>query len=116
MPARANRHPLAVPLRRPAKRDGCLRMPPGFWLGIRAALVAVPASLLVMYLGVLELAGLFCDEARRKYVTELSEQAVWAIVALFHGYEPADRTLWSDVDTLPTAGRHTHRRRNRRIP
>jgi len=75
----------------PAGMTGGVVMPPGFWLGIRAALVAVPAIVLVIYLGLLELAGLFCDEGRRDYVTELSDQAMWAIVALFHGYGPLAR-------------------------
>ena len=60
-------------------------MPPGPGaVGIRA-LAVVPATLLVLYAGVLGLLGLMCGPERRKYVVSLSRQAMGTAGVLIHG-------------------------------
>jgi len=61
---------------------------------MRAAAV-VPAVLLVLFTGLLWLLGLMCGRERRRYVTDLSQQAMGAIGTLMHGpaipVQPANR-------------------------
>lgn len=55
---------------------------------IRLAVV-IPATLLVVFVGLLWLLGLPCDTERREYVTEISDQAMRAASNLLH----ADRAI-----------------------
>jgi len=48
----------------------------------------VPAVLLVLFIGLLWLLGLMCGRDRRRYVTDLSQQAMATVGTLLHG--PAD--------------------------
>jgi hypothetical protein len=59
-------------------------------MGPAAARVAtvIPAVLLILFIGLLWLLGLVCDRDRRRYVTNLSQQAMAAVGVLLHG--PAD--------------------------
>jgi hypothetical protein len=59
-------------------------MSPGPWW-IKAAVAAVPATILVTCGCVLMLVGLACDEKRRKYVATLCDKAFSAAVSLFNG-------------------------------
>jgi hypothetical protein len=54
---------------------------------VRVAAV-VPAVLLVVFIGLLWLLGLMCGQDRRRYVTNLSRQAMATVGMLLHG--PAD--------------------------
>jgi len=45
---------------------------------------AVPASLLVLFVGLLWLVGLACGKERREYVTTISGQAMRAASTLFY--------------------------------
>jgi hypothetical protein len=49
------------------------------------AAVAIPASLLVLFVGLLWLLGLACGDKRRTYVTTISDQAMRAACAMFRG-------------------------------
>ena len=49
----------------------------------------IPVILLVLFMGLLWLLGLMCGRERRRYVTNLSQQAMEAIGALLHGPPPA---------------------------
>jgi len=51
---------------------------------VRVAAV-VPVVLLVLFTGLLWLLGLMCGRERRRYVTDLSRQAMEAIGELLHG-------------------------------
>ena len=44
---------------------------------------AVPAVLIVLFVGLLWLAGLFCGDKRRKYVTDVSKWALEALKGFF---------------------------------
>jgi hypothetical protein len=45
----------------------------------------IPVVLLVLFTGLLWLLGLLCGRERRRYVTDLSRQAMGVIGALLHG-------------------------------
>jgi hypothetical protein len=45
----------------------------------------VPVVLLVLFTGLLWLLGLLCGRERRRYITNLSKQAMGAMGALLHG-------------------------------
>lgn len=45
----------------------------------------VPASSLILLVGLLWLLGLACDDGRRAYVTTISAQAMQTAQTLFHG-------------------------------
>ena len=45
----------------------------------------VPATLIVLFIGLLWLLGLMCNQARRSYVTALSKQAMETVGKLMHG-------------------------------
>jgi hypothetical protein len=49
------------------------------------AAVAIPASLLMLFVGLLWLLGLACGDKRRVYVTTISEQAMIAVSAMLCG-------------------------------
>ena len=51
---------------------------------VRVATV-VPVVLLVLFTGLLWLLGLVCGRERRRYITNLSQQAMGAIGALLYG-------------------------------
>jgi hypothetical protein len=55
------------------------------------ALAVLPVILLVLYAMLLGLLGLLCGQLRRKYVTDLSKQALGTASTLMHG--PAIRSL-----------------------
>jgi hypothetical protein len=48
------------------------------------AAAAVPVTLLSVFIGLLWLLGLACGKDRRQYVTNISEQAMRAISAIWH--------------------------------
>jgi hypothetical protein len=51
---------------------------------VRVAAV-IPAVLLVLFVGLLWLLGLMCGRERRRYVTDVSQQAMTVIGALLPG-------------------------------
>jgi len=54
---------------------------------IRSAAATLPVVLIIIFLGLLWVLGLACDDKRRKYVTELSKQASNTI-AILYGSQP----------------------------
>jgi hypothetical protein len=63
-------------------------MPPAVTLGIRGgalAILALPASVLALALGLLWLLGLLCGKERRKYITSITENVTNAMVQIFRG-------------------------------
>jgi len=63
-------------------------MPPPIPAGIRGAVLAVlavPATLIALAVGLLWLLGLLCGKNRREYITGITQQAMNAIVGIFHG-------------------------------
>jgi hypothetical protein len=64
---------------------------PGFGPGVVRAAALVPATLIILFVGVLWLLGLACDERRRSYVEAVSEQAMQAVEVLM-GAPAAART------------------------
>jgi hypothetical protein len=60
-------------------------MPPGLGPALVRVAAVVPVVLLVLFTGLLWLLGLMCGSERRRYVTDLSRQAMGAIGALLHG-------------------------------
>ncbi len=71
-------------------------MPPGVLPGIRVAVLAVlavPASVLALAIGLLWLLGLLCGQRRRDYITGITQQAMSAIVGIFHGAAAASLSL-----------------------
>jgi hypothetical protein len=71
-------------------------MPPGISPGIRGvllAVLAVPASVLALAVGLLWLLGLLCGQRRREYITGITQQAMSAIVGIFHGAAAASSSL-----------------------
>jgi hypothetical protein len=73
-------------------------MPPGTGSAMLRAAAVVPVTLIVLFTGLLWLLGLMCGRERRRYVTDLSQQAMDAIGVLLHGspappqLAPRDRT------------------------
>ena len=70
-------------------------MLPGAGSAMMRAAAVVPVVLLVLFTGLLWLLGLMCGRERRRYVTDLSQQAMGAIGTLMHGpatpVQPANR-------------------------
>jgi fumarate reductase subunit D len=60
-------------------------MPPGAGSVMTRAAAVVPVVLIVLFTGLLWLLGLMCGRDRRRYVTDLSQQAMGAIGVLLHG-------------------------------
>ena len=60
-------------------------MPPGAGTAMMRVAVVIPVVLLVLFTGLLQLLGLMCGRERRRYVTNLSRQAMGAIGVLLHG-------------------------------
>lgn len=60
-------------------------MPPGVGPAMVRVAAVVPVVLLVLFTGLLWLLGLMCGRERRRYVTDLSRQAMGAIGVLLHG-------------------------------
>jgi fumarate reductase subunit D len=60
-------------------------MPPGAGPAITRVAAVVPVILLVLFTGLLWLLGLMCGRERRRYVIDLSQQAMGAIGVLLHG-------------------------------
>ncbi|MGH3189402.1 MAG: hypothetical protein ACRDOL_19455 [Streptosporangiaceae bacterium] len=51
----------------------------------------MPAVLIILFIGLLWLLGLACGQARRRYVTNLSQQAMAAVGVLLHGLDDVPR-------------------------
>ena len=64
-------------------------MLPGVSPGIRFAVLAVPASVLALAIGLLWLLGLLCGQRRREFITGITQLAMSTIVGIFHGQVPA---------------------------
>ena len=64
---------------------GVLAMLSGMGPSVARAAAVVPASLLILFVGLLWLLGLACDEGRRGYVATISGQAMQTVQKLFHG-------------------------------
>jgi hypothetical protein len=60
-------------------------MPPSMAPAMVRVAAVVPVVLLVVFTGLLWLLGLICGRERRRYVTDLSRQAMEAIGVLLHG-------------------------------
>jgi hypothetical protein len=60
-------------------------MTPGLGPAIVRVAAVIPVVLLVLFIGLLWLLGLICGWERRRYVTNLSQQAMSAVGALLHG-------------------------------
>lgn len=70
-------------------------MLPGGGSAMMRVAAVVPVVLLVLFTGLLWMLGLMCGRERRRYVTDLSQQAMGAICTLLHGptisMQPATR-------------------------
>lgn len=73
---------------------------------VRVAAV-VPVVLLVLFTGLLWLLGLMCGRDRRRYVTDLSQQAMVAVGVLLHG--PAGPTAAGPDRARPGGARAPQR-------
>ena len=51
-------------------------------------MLAVPAAVLALAIGLLWLLGLLCDKSRREYVTRITALAMSGIADMFHGRLP----------------------------
>jgi len=80
---------------------------------VRVAAV-VPVILLVLFIGLLWLLGLMCGRDRRRYVTNLSQQAMAAIGVLLHG--PADISRLPPRNAAPIAAGPDRARPGSRAP
>jgi hypothetical protein len=60
-------------------------MIPGVGHSLVRTAAVVPVIMLVLFLGLLWLIGLFCGKERRAYVMKLSSQAMTAIGSFLHG-------------------------------
>jgi|HubBroStandDraft_5_1064220.scaffolds.fasta_scaffold143743_1 hypothetical protein len=60
-------------------------MPPSVGPAMIRVASVIPVVLLVLFTGLLWLLGLMCGRERRRYVTNLSRQAMGAIGTLLHG-------------------------------
>ena len=67
------------------QRDGGLAMVPGPSASIVRAAAVVPIVVLVLFVGLLWLMGLFCSKERRGYVVRISSQAMRTLSPLLHG-------------------------------
>jgi hypothetical protein len=80
---------------------------------MRAAAV-IPVVLLVLFTGLLWLLGLMCGRERRRYVTNLSQQALNVIGELLHGPPPARQhsaavpATRTAVSRAPAKSGHAH--------
>ncbi len=64
-------------------------LPPGSGAAMLRVAAVVPAVLIVLFTGVLWLLGLVCNGDRRRYVTELSNQAMGVVGQILRGPEIA---------------------------
>lgn len=62
-----------------------MAVPPGAGPAMMRAVAVIPVVLIVLFTGLLWLLGLMCGRDRRRYVTDLSRQAMAAIGVLLHG-------------------------------
>lgn len=91
-------------------------MLPGVSPGIRFAVLAVlaiPASVLALAVSLLWLLGLLCGKDRREYIARITQQAMSAIVGIFHGHVavfPATAAAETRADAAEAA-RPSRRRR-----
>jgi hypothetical protein len=60
-------------------------MTPGLRPPIAQIAAVIPVVLLVVFIGLLWLLGLACGRERRRYVTNLSQQAMSTVGVLLHG-------------------------------
>jgi hypothetical protein len=60
-------------------------MLPGAGTAITRAAAVIPVVLIVLFIGLLWLLGLMCGGERRRYVTDLSQQAMEALEAWLRG-------------------------------
>jgi hypothetical protein len=67
---------------------------------ISRAAAIIPATLLIVFIGLLWLLGLLCDKDRRNYVVTLSQQAMDAVGILVRG-SPSARSPTPLADTVP---------------
>lgn len=63
-------------------------MPPASGAALVRAVLVVPVILLMVFAGLLGLAGLLCDRERRKYVMSLTRLMLDTAGALMHGTSP----------------------------
>jgi hypothetical protein len=62
---------------------------PGGGRAVARLAAAVPVVLIVLFVGLLWVIGLFCSEKRRKYVTRISAQGLQTVQGFFgDGTEP----------------------------
>ena len=61
-------------------------MPPGAGSAMMRIAAVIPVVLLVLFTGLLWLLGLICDRERRRYVADLTRQAMGVIGVLLPGY------------------------------
>jgi hypothetical protein len=86
-------------------------MPAGVPPGIRSvvlAVLAIPASVLAIAISLLWLLGLLCGQRRREYITGITQQAMSAIVGIFHGTAAAPLSP-ETTETLATGVEATNR-------
>jgi hypothetical protein len=60
-------------------------MVPGLGASVVRAIAVVPVVILVLFVGLLWLMGLFCSKERRGYVVRISSQVVHTLAPLLHG-------------------------------
>jgi hypothetical protein len=65
--------------------DGVLTMLHGVGPSLGQVAAAIPASILMVFVGVLWLVALPCDKSRRQYVEKISDQAMRAAAAMLRG-------------------------------
>lgn len=65
---------------------------------VRVAAI-LPAVLIILFIGLLWLLGLVCGQARRRYVTNLSQQAMTAVGVLLHGLADVPRPAAANAAT-----------------
>ena len=78
-------------------------MPPGAGPAMVRVAAVVPVVLLVLFTGLLWLLGLVCGRERRRYVTNLSQQAMGVVGVLLHG--PSAPSAAASPRPGPGAGR-----------
>jgi hypothetical protein len=77
-------------------------LPVGSAAAVTKALSVLPAVLIVLFIGLMWPLGLLCNGERRRYVTELSRQAMGVVGQLLHGPEAASLPTGSqDPDGRP---------------
>jgi hypothetical protein len=58
---------------------------PGMGAAVVRVAAVVPVVLMVLFIGLLWLLGLVCGRDRRRYVTQISQQAMVTVGVLLHG-------------------------------